>query len=115
MMLNLPGDANHITIYVLSGANEPPIGATRVPLRQAREIQTETGRLVGWYIEHTAVAIIRTGLLIGFVFVLPNNEPLTIPCEQIGVKRGGVQIGQLILIDQLRLIHPTAQRIVLGA
>lgn len=112
----LPSDPGHITIYLLSSLvdRSVPVGVTQVPLRSCREIYTEAGQLVGWYIRQTSIAIIRSGALVGLLFMLPNNEPLLCSCQDFGIRAGLVQIGQLVTLEDLRLLHTRAKPLVVA-
>lgn len=108
-------DTSGITIYLLSSfaRADVPLGGTVVPLRQCRAIETELHRVVGWYIEETRIAILRSGLLVGLCFILPDGERLMVPCSDVGIKAGTVQIGQLLTLEHLRLIHPATKPLII--
>lgn len=109
-MIDLPNDPEHITVYLVQD-DVTVLGAARVPLRACRAIHTEKHEIVGWYIARITCAVIKNGVLVGVLYILPDGQRVTCPVEDIGIRRGSVQIGQLLEVEDVRLIHPLARSI----
>jgi hypothetical protein len=107
-MSDLTRNPEHITLFMVS-ADLDVLGATAVPLRQCRAIKTETDRIVGWYIERSFISVTRNGVVAGFLALLPDGERVIAPISDIGVQPGRIEIGQIMELEELRLVHPQAR------
>lgn len=113
-MIDIPLEPEHISIYLI-GHRREVLGATRIPLRQCREIRTETNRMVGWFVKQVTCAVIQNGILVAILSVLPDGQQLTTPVGDLGIKAGQVQIGQLMEVEDFRILHPQATAVVVGS
>lgn len=113
-VIDIPLEPEYVSIYMI-GQKREILGATRIPLRECREVRTETGKMVGWYVAPLKCAVIQNGILVAILSVLPDGQQLVVPVSDLGIKAGRVQIGQLMEIEDLRLLHPQATAVVVGS
>jgi hypothetical protein len=106
-------DPGYITIYLITSDGQM-IGGTRMPLRGAREIRTETNVLVGWYVEYAAIAVQRRARAVGLRFMLPDGQSVVCQLEDVGLEPTDVELGHLVRLFNLRVIHPQSRPYALG-
>ena len=110
----LQENSEYITVFVLDGRKNL-LGVGMTHLRACRQIQTGTGRFVGWYLRQINLLIQQPGKIHHIVTILPNGHRWESPVEDFGLTQLPVTWMQQVTLSDLRVLHPEARAIMLAS